>query len=158
MVKKEKNLSLKREFSAGGIVYKRFRDAKDKAQIKWLIVKPQGTDRWQFPKGKIDEGESSKDTAVREVKEEAGVEAKIITKVGNSQYFFVLGSEKIYKHVTFFLMEYVNDTKLGHDNEVDEVKFLPFDKAVHNLTFKGDKELLIKARELLESGNQSSLV
>ena len=158
MAKKDKTLRLKREFSAGGIVYRKFPGDKLKPQIKWLLIKPAGSDRWQFPKGKIEKGETSKDTAVREVKEEGGIKAKILAKVGTSQYFFVLKRQRIYKNVVFFLMEYVSDADLGYDEEVDEVKFLPFDKAAKQLTFKDDKNLLTKAKELLETGRELSLI
>lgn len=143
-----------RQFSAGGAVYKTSKDKK----VKWLLIKPVGTDRWQLPKGQIDKGEKTINTALREVKEEGGVETKIIQKIGSSSYFFVLKNTKIFKTVTYFLMEVVKKTKEGHDNEIDEVTFREFEEAFGLLTFKDDKNILKKAKEILESPIQKTLI
>lgn len=76
---------LKREFSAGGVVYR-----KDQDQIKWLVIKPAGSEKWRLPKGLIDKGEISVEAAKREVVEEAGVEAEVLEKIGEEKYFYVL--------------------------------------------------------------------
>jgi len=138
-----------REFSAGGVVFK---------NGKWLIIKPTGTKRWQFPKGKIDKNESSKDTALREVEEEGGVKIEIIEKIGDSQYFFVLKGKKIFKTVTFYLMKYLGDTKKGHDWEVEEVIFVSYKEALEKLSFKDDKGILKKAKSALDRGIQENLI
>jgi len=140
--KKEKSSKVGRAFSAGGVVFK-----EDGDEFKFLIIKPTGTDRWQLPKGQIDEGESSEETAVREVAEEGGVETEIIKKLGDSKYFFVWERKKIFKTVAFYLMKYVKDTKKGHDKEVDKAVFFPFKEAYEKLTFKDDKGFLRQAKE-----------
>lgn len=129
-------------FSAGGVVFK-----KDRV----LVIKPKGTDRWQLPKGHIDKGESSKETAVREVEEEGGVKVNPIEKIGDTQYFFLLKGQKIFKKVTFYLMEYVKDKKEGPDEtEVDDAKFVFYKKALETLSFKDDREIVKKAREIIK--------
>lgn len=136
---------VKREFSAGGAVH---------GGGKWLIIKPAGTDRWQFPKGKIDKGESSKEAAVREVEEEGGIRVKPMKKVGDTQYFFTLKGQKIFKKVTFYLMEYVGDGNNNPDEiEVDEARFVPFGEALSLLTFEDDKKILKKAKKLASKKN-----
>ena len=142
-----------REFSAGGVVFKRV--AKG---FQWLLIKPAGTERWQLPKGKVDEGETSKEAAVREVAEEGGVNVRPVAKIGTSQYFFVFKGQKIFKTVIYFLMEYAGDKKEGHDHEVDETVFVDFAEALEKLTFKDDKEMLKKGREILERGIQGNLL
>lgn len=146
-------LKLKREFSAGGVVWK-----KENGKDYFLITRPKGTDRWQLPKGNIEEGESSESAALREVEEEGGVKVKIIGKIGIQKLFFYWNKERIFKTVTYFLMEYLFDSKDGHDHEVDEVAFLPFDEAHKKLTFKNDKEILTKAKEILEQPKQENLI
>lgn len=135
---------LVRGFSAGGVVFK-----KDGRGFRWLIIKPAGTERWQLPKGRIDKGEGSEAAALREVEEEGGVEAKLVKKIGASQYFFTFQGQKIFKTVVYFLMEYLSDSKDGHDHEVDEIAFLDFEEALGRLTYKDDKEILKKAKDLL---------
>lgn len=142
-----------REFSAGGVVFK-----KTPTQTLFLIIQPKDTDRWQFPKGHLDEGESSKEASVREVKEEGGISAKIIQKLGIQRYFFSLKKDKIFKTVTFFLMEYLDGDPKNHDKEVEEALFLTFEEAFEKLTFKKDKETLSQAREVLKQGLQSDLI
>lgn len=151
---KKKIKKFERQYSAGGAVFIPTKDNR----IQWLLIKPAGTDRWQLPKGQIDKGEKAIETAIREVKEEGGVEAKIINKIGSSSYFFVLNETKIFKTVTYFLMEVVKKTKEGHDNEIDKVIFKEFDEAFKLLSFKDDKNILKKGKEILESSIQKTLV
>jgi len=151
---KEKIKKFQRQFSAGGAAFKTSKENK----IKWLLVKPAGTDRWQFPKGQIDKGEKTTEAALREVKEEGGVETKILEKIGSSSYFYVFNNTKCFKTVTYFLMEVIKKTKEGHDEEIDKVIYKEFDKAHKLLTFKDDKSILKKAKEMLESPIQKSLI
>lgn len=151
--KVEKTSKVERAFSAGGVVFK-----KDAKELKFLIINPAGTRRWQFPKGLINNGESSKETAIREIAEEGGVDTEAIVKLGDAKYFFVWEGKKIFKTVAFYLMRYIKDTGKGHDKEVDEAVFLPFDKAYEKLTFKDDKGFLKQAKEEIERGLQESLV
>lgn len=142
-----------RAFSAGGVVFR-----KGHGKLLFLIMKPKGTDRWQLPKGTIDKGESSQETAKREVGEEGGVEVKVLDKLGISQYFFVLNGERIFKTVTYFLMEYLADLEGGHDDEVEEARFTTYEDAVEKLTYKDDKKMVEKGKELIELGIEGNLV
>lgn len=90
--------------------------------------------------------------------EEGGVDVRLVDKIGTSQYFFVFKGQKIFKTVIYFLMEYAGDKKEGHDHEVAEVAFVDFDEAFGKLTFKDDKEMLKKGREILERGIQENLL
>lgn len=127
---------MKREFSAGGIVFK---------NNQVLITQNSRSKNWGFPKGWIDEGEDSKTAALREVKEEGGVEAKIIKKVGDVRFIYTRDGEKIFKIVVYFLMEYISGDPKDHDFEISEAKFVSIDQALTILSFKSDKELLKKA-------------
>lgn len=133
---------LAREFSAGGVVFKE----KDNT---WLLIQPFGTDRWQLPKGLIDKKESSKETAVREVEEEGGVVAEIVGKAGDISYIYFWEGKRISKRVSFFLMKYLRDASVGHDKEVEEATFFPFKQALEKLSFKSEREILEKAKEIL---------
>src|SRR3990167_11354460 len=83
---------MKYETSAGGVVYKRsLRPSglrKESNKIEFLIVQHSGHHRWVLPKGWIDAGETKEETAVREVKEEAGVEAEIQDYLGETTIFY----------------------------------------------------------------------
>ena len=136
---------LKRQFSAGGVVFR-----QEDGELLWLVIKPAGRDNWRLPKGLIDRGETSVQTAQREGREETGVEVEVVGKIGQDKYFFNLGGERIYKTVTYYLMRYLQDAKGPMSWEVEEIAWLPFEEALERLTFKGEKEILQKAREILE--------
>ena len=134
---------MKREFSAGGIVF------NDKGQV--LVTQHSQNKHWSFPKGLLDHPEqTTEESALREVREEGGVEAKIVGKVGYSKYVYTFNNEKIFKVVTYFLMEYLSGDPKDHDWEVSEAGWYEPEDALKQLTFSQDKELLKKALEMRE--------
>ena len=156
-----------REFSSGGIVYK-------KRQTRWLVRKTAKSDLypnqyWMLPKGRVDDTDgdlpgpiasgkikadegSLRKAALREVTEETGIEAKIIEKIGTIKYVFTDPARgRIMKFVTFYLMEYVKDSPEGFDGETSEIAWLPYDEALERLSFRGEKQVLKKANQLLAS-------
>ena len=142
---------MKREFSAGGIV---LRQAQDKfLKNKWEVLLTQNSSNkyWGFPKGTPSQWESMKEVAVREVREEGGVEAEIIEKVGDSKYFYTHpeNKEKIFKMVTVYLMKYLSGDPKDHDWEVSEADWFSPEEALKILSFSPDKILLKKALECI---------
>lgn len=131
---------MKREFSAGGIVF------NDKGEV--LITKHSQNHHWGFPKGWIEEGQSIEEAAIREVREEGGVEAKIIDKVGHTKYMYTLKGEKIFKVVTYFLMKYISGDPKDHDWEMEDAGWFTTEEALKTLDFSRDKDLLKKALEM----------
>lgn len=131
---------MKREFSAGGIVFNN--------EGKVLITKHSQNHHWGFPKGWIDEGESLEETAIREVREEGGVEAEIIDKAGYTKYMHTFNGEKIFKVVTYFLMKYISGDPKDHDWEMEDAGWFEVEEALKTLSFARDKDLLNKALEM----------
>ncbi|MDP4000787.1 MAG: NUDIX domain-containing protein [bacterium] len=134
----------KREISAGGVVYKKQAD-----KIFVLLIKPSGATnnkekQWTFPKGLLD-GQVPETAALREVKEEGGVIANIIEKLGSIKYSYKWEGENIFKIVTFYLMEYVSGDPKDHDHEVAEAKWVEIVEVENMLTYPGDKETFEKA-------------
>lgn len=138
---------MKREFSAGGIVF------NDQGQI--LLVQHSSNKHWSFPKGQIEPGKNSQETALREVGEEGGVEAGIIDKVGDSKYVYQMDGEKIFKVVTIYLMKYISGDIKDHDWEVSDIGWFDPKEALEKLTFKSEKEVLEKGLRLIDSNQQS---
>jgi len=140
------------EFSAGGIVYKKQDD-----QLLILLIRTSGataTERdnvWTFPKGHIDEGEDSETAALREVREESGVVAKIIDTLPATEYSFVGFGKNIHKTVNWYLMEYVFGNITDHDDEVAEVRWIGIDDANAQLTYKLDRENLERVKNILNA-------
>lgn len=140
-------MDTKREFSAGGAVYK-----KDGDKILWLVCQHSGYHKWVLPKGLIDPGEKSAETAIREVEEETGVKIKIIAKIPNPEkYIYTMNGVRIFKLVQYFLMEYISGDIANHDFEMEAVEWLPYKEAFQKLNFHGAKKVLEKARQLFKS-------
>lgn len=118
---------------------------------EFLAIKPAGHDRWQLPKGRIDRGESSQAAAVREVREEGGVDAEIVAGLGPIRYFYRSSSRGVAKTVDFYLMRYTVGDTAAHDSEVDEACWPGVDD-IERLTFETERDVVRKAWALLESG------
>lgn len=138
--------------SAGGIIFK-----KDGEDILWLLRKPapnpefKGKIVWSFPKGLIDPGEKTEETALREVREEAGVEAKIVAKLPSIKIFYTNEkNEKILKFITYFVMAWQNDLPEGFGWETGEIKWATLDEALPILGYPSDGKLLHHASELVK--------
>jgi 8-oxo-dGTP pyrophosphatase MutT (NUDIX family) len=144
----EQRKKWKREFSAGGIVFKK-QDGQDFVLLIQGFAKdnsaPSG--KWSFPKGWVgDHGEeTTEQSALREVREEGGVNAKIIKKVGDSKYTFKWEGENVFKIVSWYLMEYVDGDPKDHDKEVSVAQWVEADKVLEMLAFSTDKEIFKKA-------------
>ena len=137
---------MQRRFSAGGVVYK-----EENGKKLWLLIQQKDSDHWQFPKGWIEEKESTEKAALREVKEETGVKGRIIDKIDRVSWWFVQDGEKIFKTVTFFLVEAEEETGHYDQKEIDRIDWLPYSEAWEQLSFKQSKQLLEKAKQIKES-------
>lgn len=131
---------MKREFSAGGIVF------NDKGQV--LVTQHSQNKHWSFPKGLIDAGQTKEEAALREVREEGGVVAQIIGKVGYNKYIYSFENEKRFKVVIYFLMKYISGDPKDHDFEVSDIGWYEPDDALKQLSYSQDKALLKKALEI----------
>src|ERR671933_1705819 len=127
-----------REFSAGGLVLRRFRG---RAFVAAVRVK-DGT-LLALPKGNIEQGERGADTAVREVFEETGLRVEAFEKLGDVRYWYVRpGGRRVFKVVSFFLCRYLGGSLRNFDpREVDGAEWVPLDDAPRLLAYKGEREI-----------------
>jgi len=144
---------MKLQFSAGGVVYKRqAKSEKRKADILILVSQHSQHHGWVFPKGLIadkKENESKEETALREVKEETGIDGKIIKALTPVTYWFVFEGQKIKKTVYYFLMEYISGDITKHDHEMENVEWLPKEEVEERLTYKSDQKVWREAIKLI---------
>ena len=140
---------MKREFSAGGVLVKVIRGRPMLAAIR-PRGKPEGL--WALPKGKIDPGERPEETAVREVREETGVEGTLVEKLGDVKYTYTRrGGERVFKIVSFYLLR-AGRGRIGQIQEamrieVEEARWLPLDEAPRLLAYGGERKMAAKARD-----------
>ena len=140
-------MPIKRVFSAGGIVIREGTNGPDGTKgTKVLVTQHSKHHGWDFPKGHIEQGESSEQAAIREVKEETGVKAKIIEKIGQTEYFYFDSGERVFKTVVFFIMKFLEQGVATTGFEVESIVWLPVDEVGNKLTFKDTKELWKKAK------------
>jgi len=147
------SLPVVRQVSAGGVVYRRAASGPEVA-----IVRVGPKRRWQLPKGIVDEGEKAEETAVREVREEAGVDARIAAPLETIEYWYV-GNERdgrrvrFHKFVHLFLLEYASGDVADHDHEVDEARWVPLADAAAMLAFEGERKAMREAAALVEASS-----
>ncbi|HEY0429624.1 MAG TPA: NUDIX hydrolase [Pyrinomonadaceae bacterium] len=136
------------QVSAGGVA---FRQIDSNYEIALIAVAP--SNRWQLPKGLVDEGETPEIAALREVREEAGIEADLVEKIETIEYWYVGDRRgervRFHKFVHFFLMKYRAGDVADHDHEVLEARWVRLEEAVRMLAFKGEKDVARKASGLI---------
>jgi len=137
---------MKLETSAGGVVYR-----KNNGKIEFLIGKHSGHHRWVLPKGWIEKEETKEAAAVREVKEEVGVEVELKEYVGETYAYFTDSSgQPVRKTSYFFLMKYVSgDPAKDHGWEMEETAWVNALKAEETLSYPSEREILTKAHKLI---------
>jgi 8-oxo-dGTP pyrophosphatase MutT (NUDIX family) len=138
---------MEREFSAGGVLVKTIRGRPMVAAIR-PGGKPDGV--WALPKGNLDPGERPEETALREVREETGVEGRLVEKLGDVKYTYTRGGGvRVFKIVSFYLLR-AGRGRLGEIDEwmrieVAEARWLPLDEAPRLLAYGGEREMARKA-------------
>ena len=137
------------QVSAGGVVYR-----KRTSGLEIAIIKVGPVIRWQLPKGIVDEGETPEQAAIREVREETGLNAKIESTLETIEYWYVSGSKtdrvRYHKFVHFYLMKYASGKTDDHDHEVIEARWVSAVEAIRMLSFKSERDLAEKARQMID--------
>jgi len=141
-------LAAKRQVSAGGVVARRQGDGWEIA-----LIARKGRTIWCLPKGHIEAGETPEQASLREVREETGVTAEILQRLGEVSYWFASKVEqaRFFKTVHFFLMWYTGGSTDYHDAEVDEVRWFPLAQAVKRMTYPSERKLVRQAEKALET-------
>jgi 8-oxo-dGTP pyrophosphatase MutT (NUDIX family) len=98
-----------------------------------------------LPKGHPEDGESAVDAALREVREEAGVDARLVEPLGDVRYWYTRDGRRIAKVVSFFLLEYVSGEVEDHDFEVEQARWMALEDAARDLSYPGEREMAARA-------------
>ena len=142
-------LPTREQVSAGGVACRR---GGTGIEVALISVGPKG--RWQLPKGLIDPGETPEEAAVREVREEAGIETELVTPIDTIEYWYVgrRGTQRVrfHKQVHFFLLAYRAGRVSEHDREVNEARWMGLEEALTLLAFNNERRVVERARALIE--------
>jgi 8-oxo-dGTP pyrophosphatase MutT (NUDIX family) len=128
-----------REFSAGGLVVRRFRGRP------FLAVVRVRDDVLALPKGHPEPGEAAVEAARREVREETGLSAEALEKLGDIRYWYSRGGERVMKIVSFFLFRWRSGSVRDHDHEVEEALWIPLEDAPRRLAYRGERDMAAAA-------------
>jgi len=137
---------MKNQKSAGAVVF-----YEENGKREYLLVCGGKNFYWGFPKGWIEDNEDPKDTAIREIKEEVGLDVELIPNFEEKiDFFFKDNNELVHKEVIFYLAKsHSKDVVLGY--ELKDFEWLNFEEAFEKLSYNNLKEILKKAEDFLNN-------
>jgi len=123
--------------------------------VEVALISVGESNRWQLPKGNVDKNESTEAAALREVREEAGIETKVTGRIDKVEYWYfdkyAADRARVHKFVHFYLLEYCSGNVQDHDSEVNDAQWVEIEPAIALLAFDGEKKVLEKAKEMIEA-------
>jgi len=142
--------------SAGGVV---FRQQANQVDIALILVGPKL--RWQLPKGTLNPDEQIEQAALREVREETGIEAELLDLLERIEYWFYATRAgqrvRFHKFVYFYLMRYQSGDVRDHDHEVEEARWVEVNEAIEILAFESEKKIVSTARDWILKEEKNSV-
>ena len=131
--------------SAGGVVYRKIGEGP----MEVVLCGRHRPHQWALPKGTPDEGETIEETALREVREETGLEVRIVGDLGHIEYSFSRNGVRNNKRVYHYLMEPVGGKFENHDPEFDVVEWFPEAEALNVITYENEAVVVERARRAI---------
>lgn len=141
----KEHLRVEDAVSAGGVVWRR----TGNGQVE-VVLCGRRTDRsWMLPKGTPDNGETIEQTALREVREETGLEVALGEPLQTIEYWFTMRGIRYHKRVHHWLMQPVGGDLADHDQEFDEAAWVPIHDAIKAIHYENQRDVVIEAARRL---------
>ncbi|MCK6626557.1 MAG: NUDIX hydrolase [Anaerolineae bacterium] len=144
------------QVSAGGVVYRQCDQA-----IEVALISVGREARWQLPKGQVDSDESNESAAMREVREETGLETELVAFIDKIEYWYISKKQgrqvRFHKFVYFYLLHYKAGSVDNHDHEVNEARWVEIDQAYDLLAFVSEKKIMRQVKEMVSSPKDFSI-
>lgn len=138
-------LPIKDAVSAGGVVWRK----PPEGQVEIVLCGRPADRLWVLPKGTPDDGESISETALREVREETGLDVRQGESLGAIEYWFTSGGFRYHKFVHHWLMEPIGGDLADHDHEFDDVRWVRLTEALRMLSYENERKVVREAARLL---------
>ena len=148
------SLPTRNQTSAGGVAFRRRGDAVDVALVAVRSRQPGAEDRWQLPQGIVEPDEPPEAAALREVREEAGIDCAVVAPIETIEYWYVAaehGGDRVrfHKRVHFYLFRYESGDVGDHDHEVEDARWVEIGRAEALLAFPNEQKVVAKARAMI---------
>ena len=132
---------------SGGVVYR-----KDQGNLETVLCGRSDPVRWSLAKGTPDPGETLEETALREVREETGLEVELDASLGSIDYWFADRDSDVRYHKTvhFYLMVSVGGDTAKHDPEFDVVQWFQVDDALRAMAYVNEADVLRRALAVIQ--------
>lgn len=131
-------------YSAGGVIYR-----VSAQQIEVALIATDRGGRWGLPKGHVNRGETAEAAALREVREETGLEGEIVQHLATIEYWFRAGTARVHKYVDLFLMSYLGGQLRPQEAEVDDARWFLIEDAIQRVSFERERDVLIQVQTIL---------
>ena len=130
------------EKSCGAIIYRKFH-----GNTELLLIKNQNGGHWSFPKGHVEAGETEEETAVREIKEETGID--VILDTSFRRVITYLPKKEVPKDVVYFLAKATSYDYVPQEEEIAKIKWVEINHAATMLSYDNDRQLVSQAKNII---------
>lgn len=130
------------EKSCGALVYRKYH-----GNTEILLIKHINSGHWSFPKGHVEAGETEIETAVREIKEETGID--VIIDQSFREIVTYSPRRDTHKEVVYFIAKAKNTDYTPQEDEIADIKWVEISRAGSVLAYENDKSIVNKAKNFI---------